>query len=118
MASSLLMLIETVAGPMNWRLDRSRGHRSYLGRFLVYDQAGLISDYVRGRIDCRDGHSAEVYLYDPPAYLKKHSHGRCLQLLSPGSGWFKLHFEKPAYSFADAYSFVELLLTEAFTLAH
>lgn len=118
MGSRLMMFVESVAGPLDWIEDRSRGYRAFRGRFLIYDRAGELRDYVRGEIVFRNGRTAEVYIFDPPLYLNKHRHGRCMQLLTPDSKWFKLHFEKPAHSFGDAYTFVEHLLTEAFNLTH
>ena len=83
------------------------------GRKLLQGQ-----DFVLGQIALRNQRTAEVYLYDPPLYIGKHWHGRCMQLLTPGGKWFRLHFEKPATSFGDAYTFVEHMLTEAFNLTH
>lgn len=118
MGNRITIFVEDVAGPLDWIEDRSSGHRAFRGRFLIYDREGTLRDYVRGQIAFRDGRTADVYLYDPPAYLSKHRHGRCLQLLTPENRWFRLHFERPAHSFGEAYSFVELLLTEAYCLTH
>lgn len=118
MEQKLVMFVENLAGPLDWVEDDNRGHKAFSGRFLIYDRAGCLRDYVRGQIAFRDRRNAEIYLFDPPPYLRKHRHGRCMQLLTPDSKWFRLHFEKPARSFGDAYTFVEHMLTEAYNLTH
>lgn len=109
--------VETFAGPVDWRRERIDGRESFSGWFLVYDRRGTITTHVPGRIVQRDPSVAEVYLYDPPWFVLKHKHGRCMQLLTPGDKWFKLHFDKPASNFAEAYTYVEHLLTEAYNLS-
>ena len=118
MGKRMMMFVENVAGPLDWLEDESQGYQAFHGRFLIFDRAGNLRDYVRGQIAFRDRRTADVYIFDPPFYLSKHRHGRCMQLLTPESKWFKLHFEKPAFSFTDAYMFVEHLLTEAYNLTH
>ncbi|MBK9214656.1 MAG: hypothetical protein IPM59_03515 [Chloracidobacterium sp.] len=114
----LMIFVENLAGPLDWYQESGNAQTTFKGRFLIYDRAGNLKDHVRGMIVQRDQHVAEVYLYDPPLYISKHRHGRCMQLLTPDSKWFKLHFEKPATNFGDAYMFVEAMLTEAFNLTH
>lgn len=101
-------------GPADWIIERQGGATTLTGDFLVFDRSGRLRSRVRGRIVEWTRMPAEVYLYDPPAFAKKHRHGRCLQLLHPNDRWFKLHFEKPARDFQSAYSYVEHLLTEAY----
>jgi hypothetical protein len=113
-----VVIAEKLVGPFDWRRVSESSCTTFEGRFLIYDRAGDVADYVRGRISFRNSQAAEVYLFDPPAYVAKHPHARCLQLLAPDSRWFKLHFEKPATTFGDAYTFVEHMLTEAFNLTH
>lgn len=115
--NSLINLVETLAGPADWRRERIDGCTSFSGWFLVHDYLGRIRSQVPGRIVIRDRNVAEVYLYDPPHFVLKHRHGRCLQLLNPNDKWFKLHFDKPGSNFAEAYTYVEHLLTEADSLS-
>lgn len=110
--------VETIAGPVDWRRERVDRCNIFTGRFLVCDRRGTIRSYVRGWIAERDSGVADVYLYDPPNFINKHRHGRCMQLLVPNDKWFKLHFEKPAANFTEAYTYVEHLLTEAYNLTH
>jgi hypothetical protein len=110
--------VVTFAGPADWRSERDGRCDTFSGRFLIYDRRGMVRLFVRGRIVQRDLRTAEVYLYDPPTFVSKHRHGRCMQLLRPDDKWFKLHFEKPATDFAEAYTYVEHLLTEAYNLTH
>lgn len=118
MSRKVTMFFENRVGPFDWYEDDSAGFKAFKGRFLIYDRAGKIQDFVLGQIALRNQRTAEVYLYDPPLYIGKHRHGRCMQLLTPGGKWFRLHFEKPASTFGDAYTFVEHMLTEAFNLTH
>lgn len=113
----VMSFVETFAGPADWRLEHVNGYLTYSGRFLVYDHWGMIKSHVVGRIIQRGARAAEVYLYDPPRFALKHKHGRCMQLLTPSDRWFKLHFDKPASNFSEAYTYVEHLLTEAYNLS-
>ena len=113
----LLNIFETFTGPLDWRCKRINGHITYLGRFLIHNRWGLIRSGVLGMIVERDANLAEVYLYDPPRFVLKHKHGRCMQLLTPNAKWFKLHFDKPASNFPEAYTYVEHMLAEAYNLS-
>lgn len=110
--------METVAGPFNWRPEWIGTSRAFSGRFLINDRNGTVKAFVNGRIVLAGNTLAEVYLYDPPIFLKNHPHGRCMQLLRPNEKWFKLHFEKPPRDFSAAYMYVEHLLKEAYCLTH
>ena len=109
-------LVETLAGPINWRVENNGTSTTFTGNFLVYDRAGAIKLRVPGQIVVWQRLPALVYLYNPPEFVKRHRHGSCLQLLRPNDLWFKLHFEKPPTDFASAYTFVEHFLTEAYNL--
>lgn len=108
--------IETFIGPFNWKFARNGSSTTYDGKFLVYDRSGKIKLRVTGRIIEWQGLPAQVYLFDPPAFVKNHRHGSCLQLLCPNDRWFRLHFNQSARDFAGAYTYVEHFLTEAFNL--
>ncbi len=116
----LLDLITTFADaarePRNWRKEVTENSTVFTGYFLVFDRAGKIKTRVQGRIVEWQGLPTQVFLYDPPPFIKRHRHSSCLQLLNPDQKWFKLHFEKPARDFASAYSYVEHFLTEAYNL--
>ncbi len=106
--------LENFIGPFDWKSVRNGNSTAFTGNFLVYDHRGKIRHRVPGRIVEWSGLPAQVYLYNPPEFIKNHRHGSCLQLLRPGDNWFKLHFDKPARNFASAYSYVEHFLTESF----
>lgn len=112
----VMAYVETFAGPADWQSKRLDQCDTFSGRFLIYDRQGMVRLSVRGRIVQRDRRMTEVYLYDPPNFISRHRHGRCMQLLRPNDKWFKLHFEKPAADFVEAYTYVEHLLTEAYNL--
>lgn len=100
--------------PKDWKMNRLGKQTTFNGKFLIFDQTGKIKCRVQGRVVQSRNSNSEVYIYNPPVFVKRHRHGSCLQLLSPNSQWFKLHFEYPARDFASAYSYVEHLLTEAY----
>ncbi|GEM_PF-7072774 len=97
-----------------WGVEEKRNCRIYQGWFVIYDVDGRVLYEVRGRIVEWPGLPTDVYLRDPPAELRDHMKGPCLQLVSPDKPWFKLHWEKPARDFAESRAYVERLLDEAF----
>lgn len=115
-----LKFITRVAGvltePKDWRFEQKDNFRTFKGNFLVYDRNGGIRHRVLGQIIEWERLPAQVYIYDPPQFVKNHRHGSCLQLLRPNEKWFKLHFDRPATDFATAYTYVEHFLTEAYNL--
>jgi hypothetical protein len=108
--------LEGFIGPFNWQTAQNGSSTTFTGNFLVYDRVGKIRLRVQGYIIEWTRLPAEVYIYNPPEFVKNHRHGSCLQLLRPGENWFKLHFDKPATDFASAYTYVERFLTEAYNL--
>ncbi|MDQ4120037.1 MAG: hypothetical protein M3209_01040 [Acidobacteriota bacterium] len=113
-----LLALENLAGPLNWQVVASGSYKTFTGYFLVYDHEGMTIMRVKGQIIEWQRLPAQVYLYDPPDFVKRHRHGSCLQLLRPNDRWFKLHFDHPAKDFASAYTYVEYFLTEAYNLSH
>ena len=113
----VINFVETFVGPADWKRERINGYETFSGSFLIYDHWGMIRSHVPGQIVQRDTGVAEVYLYDPPRFVLGHKHGRCIQLLTPSDRWFKMHFDKPASNFSEAYTYVEHLLTEAYNLS-
>jgi hypothetical protein len=107
-------IFEICIGPSDWMVERSQGAKILTGEFLVFDRRGRVRFRFPGRIVERTWMPAEVYIYNPPSFAKRHRHGRCLQLLHPNDRWYKLHFERPATDFQSAYSYVEYFLTEAY----
>ena len=107
---------EVLTEPHNWQVEQNNNATTFKGNFLVYDVSGGIRYRIQGRIVEWRRLPAEVFLYNPPEFVKRHRHGSCLQLLRPNDNWFKLHFDKPARDFASAYTYVEHFLTEAYNL--
>lgn len=106
--------IETFIGPFNWQVKCNGASTTFKGNFLVYDCRGRVRLRIAGHIVQWTRLPVQVYLYDPPEFLRNHRHGSCLQLLRPNDKWYKLHFAKPAKDFPDAYTYVEYFLTEAY----
>jgi hypothetical protein len=109
-----LKKLEDFVGPFDWKVVRNDSSTTFTGNFLVYDQTGKIKLRIQGYIVEWQRLPAQVYIYNPPEFVKNHRHGSCLQLLRPNDSWFKLHFDKPATDFASAYTYVEHFLTEAY----
>lgn len=107
---------EVLTEPRDWRVEQNGNAKTFKGNFLVYDRSGGIRHRVQGQVVEWQGLPAQIYLYNPPEFIKRHRHSSCLQLLKPNDNWFKLHFDKPAKDFASAYSYVEHFLTEAYNL--
>ncbi|MGI8640425.1 MAG: hypothetical protein ACR2MG_10840 [Pyrinomonadaceae bacterium] len=108
--------LEGFIGPFDWKSTRNGSSTTFTGNFLIYDRQGKIKLRIQGYIVEWQRLPAQVYIYNPPEFVKNHRHGSCLQLLRPGESWFKLHFDKPAKDFASAYTYVEHFLTEAYNL--
>jgi hypothetical protein len=109
---------EMLFGPSDWQVEESGASKMFTGSFLIYDRLGKIKLRSKGLIVVWPGLPAQVFIYDPPAFMKQHRHGSCLQLLRPNDNWFKLHFERPGRDFTEAYTYVEHFLTEAYVLTH
>lgn len=109
---------ETFAKPDEWQVEQNGSSTVFKGCFPVFDRTGRIKLQVSGQVVEWRGLPAQVYLYNPPEFIKQHQHGRCLQLLRPNDNWFKLHFDKPATDFASAYNYVAQFLAEAYDLCN
>jgi hypothetical protein len=109
---------ETFIAPLDWQVEQSGRSTIFKGSFPVFDRTGKIKLQVPGQIVEWRGLPAQVYLFNPPEFIKRHRHASCLQLLRPNDNWFKLHFDKPATDFASAYNYVEGFLAEAYNLSN
>lgn len=93
-----------------------RGWRSRVdGRMHVYEgdyQVGRRSFRGRVQIDARSG-KITAYIHNPPPEIKRHPHGACFQQYGIGSGWFILHWRRPARNVDDAILYMERVLDES-----
>ena len=96
-----------------WRAVSNDRHTTYAGEYAIWDPGRGRPLKVRGEIVEWPGLGTEVYLFDPPAMLRHHPHSACLQLVQPGSKWFKLHWTRPGRTFAASKAYVEQMLWEA-----
>jgi len=96
-----------------WRVIETGRSITYVGEYALWDPRRGRGLKVRGRVVEWPGLGTDVYLYDPPDTLRHHQHGTCLQLLRPGGKWFKLHWTRPARTFAASKEYVEQMLWEA-----
>ncbi len=100
----------------DWALESGQnGNRIFDGHFRIrrWLRRPLL---VGGRIVEKSTLPTDVYLYDPPIFLRLHKHGGCFQLLEPQSQWFLMHWEKPAVDFERSRAHVEGLLNDAYRL--
>lgn len=96
-----------------WQVEQRRDGTVYSGFFVLSKVGGQVSQQIQGRIVERPGLPTEVYICCPPPELRQHPKGPCLQLVSPNSSWFRLHWEQPAYDFDSSRAYIERLLYEA-----
>ena len=99
--------------PPAWSCHPRPGGREYRGAFVCFEAHGTRRVTITGRVVEWDGLAADVYLHNPPSLLRQHPHGRCLQLVDPRSGWFKMHWQKPARTFDQARAYVEGMMNES-----
>lgn len=99
--------------PSQWIISIRSTCREYHGHFVLFDSRGFPIVRIVGHMVEKARQPIEVYLYNPPDILRRHQHGRCLQLLHPKDLWFKLHWEKPARTFDQARAYVEELMAES-----
>jgi hypothetical protein len=97
----------------SWQVRKTDRSTSYSGEFAVWDRARHRPLKVQGRIVEWPGLGSDVYVYDPPEWLRRHEHGRCLQLLLPDDKWFRLHWTRPGRTFNETKEYVEQMLWEA-----
>jgi hypothetical protein len=100
-----------------WNVVTSERNTAYSGEYAVWDSGRRRAVTVRGYVVEWPGLAADVYLYDPPAIIRQHPHGRCLQLLRPDEKWFHLHWERPARTFQESKELVERMLWETLNVA-
>jgi hypothetical protein len=96
-----------------WKVVKHHFCREYQGKFVIYGNAGKSLIQILGRVVEWGNLPVDVYLFNPPRTLRMHPHGRCLQLVTPNDGWFKLHWERPARTFDEARAYVENLIFDA-----
>jgi|WetSurMetagenome_2_1015567.scaffolds.fasta_scaffold522850_2 hypothetical protein len=96
-----------------WEVRKHRDCVEYSGIFAVYGSQGKMLSRVFGLVIEWRGLPVDVYIFNPRRSLRRHPHGRCLQLLKPGSRWYKLHWERPAKTFDEARAYIEQILAEA-----
>ena len=82
------------------------------GAVYVMETAPLLS--ARNRLAVLvmgDGPPLSVPIADPPAEVKKHRHGACLQLVE--APWFLLHWNRPPHTLDDGLLYMERMLDES-----
>lgn len=77
--------------------DYQIGRRRFPGRIQV--------EGISGRIT--------AFIHNPPKEIKRHRKGPCFQQYGIGTGWFVLHWRKPARNVDDAILYMERVLDES-----
>lgn len=96
-----------------WQTRHRDGAVVHSGYYCATRRRNLLPLLVPGRIIERDGRVTDVYLGHPPAWLRVHPKYPCLQLLAPGSNWFRMHWNKSPILVDTARAFMEQMLREA-----
>jgi hypothetical protein len=95
-----------------WNVTEYPDCRVYDGAYMIFAIHGYVLYQINGQIIERAGCPCDVYIFDPPETIRQLPVGPCFQLLRPGSRWFKLHWEKPAYTFSESLAYVEGILNQ------
>ncbi len=104
-------------GRPRWRTVVTDRKTTYSGEYAVWDPARGRAVRVKGRIVQWSGLGTDVYVYDPPEILRRHTHGPCLQLVRPDDKWFYLHWNRPCRTFTESKEYVEQMLWEALAVS-
>ena len=105
----------TVCSAPTWQVLHYSHCTVYTGTFTVYRPGGKPIFQIPGKVVVQHGLGSDVYLFNPPAELRALPAGSCLQLVSPDSGWFKLHWARPALDFDNSRAFVEDMIAQLFS---
>ena len=97
---------------LEWKIERRSNSIVYTGDYIIYRPGGVALCRLPGRIVEWPGLPTDVYIYDPPPEIRRLSEGPCLQLVTPGGSWFKLHWEKPGRTFEESRAHVERMLSQ------
>jgi hypothetical protein len=107
----------TVAPPARLAWDEKRweqrgsGDRLELvGQYRVFDRRRQAWRAFHGRL-FQQGRTIATYIADPPAEVKQHRHGACLQLVE--APWFLLHWNRPPHTLDDGLLYMERMLDES-----
>jgi hypothetical protein len=94
-----------------WRNSIARGETELIGRYRVFDGRRRRWREFDGRV-IQNGAGIGAYIADPPAEMRRHRHGACLQLVS--APWFRLHWQRAPKDLDGALLYVERMLDESF----
>lgn len=107
----------TVEPPPRFAWDERRWRRMTAGDTVEVRGQYRVYDRRHGRWLHFDGYLVQqnsqiaAYIADPPAALRHHQHGSCLQLLK--APWFRLHWRKQPKNLDDALLYMERMLDES-----
>jgi len=110
----------TIAPPARQVWDEKRwtrrdepGREIYTGEYTVFDRQRRAWRRFNGRV-IHDNRRIATYIEDPPAEVRHHPHGACLQLVE--GRWFYLHWSQAPKNVDDAVLYMERMLDESFSL--
>ncbi len=101
--------------PQRGAWDERGWSRRSANRRDVYEGSYVVgSRRFRGRIEVEGaGRRITAYIHNPPTEIKRHRHGACFQQAGNGTGWFILHWRRPATNVDDAILYMERTLDES-----
>lgn len=85
------------------------------GRSVIYEGDYQIGPRrFPGRIQV-EGRTRRItaFIHNPPREIKRHRKGSCFQQYGIGTGWFVLHWRRPASNVDDAILYMERVLDES-----
>jgi hypothetical protein len=107
----------TVEAPPRFAWDEKRWHRTItddivevMGRYRVHDRQRRQWREFDGYVTQR-GREIAAYIADPPAEMKQHRHGPCLQMIK--APWFRLHWRREPKDLDAAVLYLEQMLDES-----
>jgi hypothetical protein len=108
---------QTVAPPprfawdeKRWRHKETGGRTEVSGPYRVFDRRQRAWREFAGHLISESGR-VSAYIADPPAEMKGHRHGPCLQFVQ--HPWFRLHWSTEPRSLDDALLYMERMLDES-----
>lgn len=93
-----------------WRQRNADDGLELVGCYRVFDRSRGRWREFGGRL-VQTGTEIAAYIADPPAEMRRHRHGACLQLVD--GNWFRLHWQRSPKNLDDALLYLERMLDES-----
>lgn len=93
-----------------WERRGSGDRVELVGQYRIFDRRRQTWRAFHGRL-VQQGRAIATYIADPPAEVKQHRHGSCLQLVK--APWFLLFWNRPPNTLDDGLLYMERMLDES-----